>query len=230
MKWSHTCQWTRCTWILLVYLEVHILETKIEIDCFSIFSDDVWNRRKYSKLKVLALYYYLNKNCTKDRQMFGTRFTVVIYSNRYHNHKRCDATIWITEIGPYFPWPSGQPAFETISRDFFSTPLLCVFLALSSVMWRSCQRRLFLRYGCPGCGDRGWLQVLRGKRSTVITQVTQVIGLVKVAHPCTMIAITVHITEKVFLIENVFYSHEKGWAWYWTWQCPLHENVIFSDC
>ena len=42
---------------------------------FSIFSDDVWNIRKYSKLKVLALYFNRKYNhkgfaiCTCDAKM-----------------------------------------------------------------------------------------------------------------------------------------------------------------
>ena len=34
-----------------------LLNKPYDWNCFGIFSDDVWNRRKSSKLKVLALYY-----------------------------------------------------------------------------------------------------------------------------------------------------------------------------
>ena len=44
--------------------------------CFSIFSDDVWNRRKYSKLKVLALYWY-----KLQLPVFGIDFPEFIYRN-----------------------------------------------------------------------------------------------------------------------------------------------------
>ena len=48
--------------------------------CFSIFSDDVWNRRKYSKLKVLALYWYI----TDSHHVPTTSPSDCWYSDLFH--------------------------------------------------------------------------------------------------------------------------------------------------